>query len=250
MNILLTNDDGINSDGIKILAKSVSRLGNVFVFAPDTERSACSSAMTLHNELSLIQNNDFGDNCAAFSVCGGYPVDCAKTGIHYVNSILGQNINFLISGINRGENTGTDLRYSGTVGASFEGLYKNIPSFAVSLAFIENTFDRGFEKAAEFVTDYIEKNMNYFLNQQKVEYVYNINYPNIENPGKEIFTRPADFYYEEIYHKADNVNSEYTLKLTGKRIFDKHVNSGTDLAVLHDGNISISLIKPEFIFKC
>ncbi len=124
MNILVTNDDGINAPGINILAEALSDLGEVAVVAPDRERSAVGHALTLHHPLRATKVYE-----NVFSV-DGTPTDCVNLGIH---SLLSRKPDIVISGINRGGNLGDDVTYSGTVSAAMEATLMGIPAFAVSL---------------------------------------------------------------------------------------------------------------------
>jgi len=138
MKILITNDDGIFSEGIKALAESLSSLGEVWVVAPDGERNAISHALTLHRPLRIV---DFSRHHYAVN---GTPSDCVNIG---VNFLLKEKPGLIASGINRGGNLGDDINYSGTVAAAVEGTLMGIPSFAISLA-AEKDFQ--FRPAADF----------------------------------------------------------------------------------------------------
>lgn len=138
MRLLVTNDDGIVSEGIRALADSLSVLGDVWVVAPDRERNAVSHALTLHRPLRIttISPHKYAVN--------GTPADCVNIGIHF---LLPEKPDLVISGINRGANLGNDINYSGTVAAAVEGTLMGIPSFAISLAG-EQSFK--FQPAARF----------------------------------------------------------------------------------------------------
>jgi len=125
MKILLTNDDGIFSEGIKALRQCLSSLGEIWVVAPDRERNAISHALTLHRPLRLaeIDTRSYAVN--------GTPADCINIALHY---LLPDRPQLLVAGINRGGNLGSDVNYSGTVAGALEGARMGIPSFCVSLA--------------------------------------------------------------------------------------------------------------------
>lgn len=122
--ILVTNDDGVDSEGILVLAEALRDLGEVCVFAPDRERSAASHSLTLHRPLRIIRKSE-----RVFAV-DGTPADCVNIAMYH----LDRKPDLLISGINHGENVGTDITYSGTVFGAMEGALQGIRSFAVSLA--------------------------------------------------------------------------------------------------------------------
>jgi 5'-nucleotidase len=110
--ILVTNDDGISSPGIKVLSKTLESMGDVYVVAPETEQSAVAHALTLHRPLKFekIRSKTYHVN--------GTPTDCVILG---VNKLLPQKPDIIVSGINNGGNLGDDITYSGTVAAAIEG---------------------------------------------------------------------------------------------------------------------------------
>lgn len=122
--LLLSNDDGVDSPGILALAEAVEGLGEVWVVAPDRERSAQSHALTMHKPLRADPLRD-----RVFSV-SGTPADCVYLGIH---GLLPQRPALVLSGINRGSNLGTDVFYSGTVAAAMEAVLQGVPAVAFSL---------------------------------------------------------------------------------------------------------------------
>ena len=123
--ILVTNDDGISSLGIKILARTLESAGDVYIVAPETEQSAVAHSLTLHRPLKFDKVGK-----RAYSI-NGTPTDCVIIGI---NKLLPQKPDIIVSGINNGANLGDDVTYSGTVAAAMEGTLLGIPSIAISLA--------------------------------------------------------------------------------------------------------------------
>ena len=133
MNILITNDDGIYSEGIRALCESLKKIGNVTIVAPDTERSAVGHAITLSDPLrvkEVIRNGKFFGYATT-----GTPADCVKLAI---GAILKKKPDLVVSGINLGPNVGYSVLYSGTVSGATEGAILGIPSFAISLATFVN----------------------------------------------------------------------------------------------------------------
>jgi 5'-nucleotidase len=122
--ILVSNDDGIHSEGIVALADALRGCGEVVVVAPDRERSAVSHSLTLHRPLRV---EELGPGRYAID---GTPTDCVNLA---VNGILGRRPALVVSGINKGANLGDDVTYSGTVSAAMEGTLLGIPSLAISL---------------------------------------------------------------------------------------------------------------------
>lgn len=121
--ILVTNDDGIQSPGLAALARALAKLGEVWVVAPDRERTAVAHAVTLHKPLRVHQTGD-----RAYAI-NGTPVDCVNLALL---KILPRRPHLLVSGINKGVNLGDDVLYSGTVSAAVEGTILGVPSMAVS----------------------------------------------------------------------------------------------------------------------
>jgi 5'/3'-nucleotidase len=132
--ILITNDDGVRSDGIAALARAVRGLGCVTVVAPHTEASAIGHALTLRRPLRVEQLNQ-----DVFEV-DGTPTDCVNVAIA---NILQSSPDLILSGINKGYNLGDDVTYSGTVAGAMEGAMLGIPSIAVSLERSAGTYDFG-----------------------------------------------------------------------------------------------------------
>src|SRR2546425_10242230 len=125
MNILISNDDGILARGLAVLGEVCASLGQVTVVAPDREQSVTSHSLTLHRPVRATRRPD-----GAFQV-DGTPTDCVLLAI---GMLMPEKPDFVISGINHGQNMGEDVFYSGTVAAAMEGLVAGIPSIAVSYA--------------------------------------------------------------------------------------------------------------------
>jgi 5'-nucleotidase len=123
MRILVTNDDGIHSPGILALAKGLAKIGDVWVIAPDRERTAVAHAGTLHKPLRVQEVRP------RFFAVNGTPVDCVNLALL---KIMLKPPHLVVSGINKGVNLGDDVMYSGTVSAAMEGTILGVPSIAVS----------------------------------------------------------------------------------------------------------------------
>jgi 5'-nucleotidase len=143
--ILVTNDDGISAKGIRSLVEVAMGFGDVVVIAPDKPQSGMGHAITINNPLRLYASDLF-PGITAYA-CSGTPVDCVKLGIY---EILQRQPDLLLSGINHGENTSTNVLYSGTMSAAVEGAMENIPSIGFSLRdFDANADFSGSQKVAE-----------------------------------------------------------------------------------------------------
>jgi 5'-nucleotidase len=138
---LVSNDDGIRSEGLLTLARALEDIAEVWVVAPDRERSAVSHALSMGRPLRRKKLKHLGPR---FFVVNGTPTDCILLG---ATKILPERPHLIVSGINRGENLGDDITYSGTVSAAIEGTILGIPSFAISLV-ARKDFD--FTHAASF----------------------------------------------------------------------------------------------------
>lgn len=124
-NILISNDDGYESEGLKALIEAIGDLGRVTVVAPSTEKSACGHSLTLNRPLSFISvGDDF------YKLDDGTPSDCVYLALHSL--FEDQKPDLLISGINKGSNMGEDITYSGTVAAAMEAVLHGVPAIAIS----------------------------------------------------------------------------------------------------------------------
>jgi 5'-nucleotidase len=123
--ILCTNDDGILAHGLECLVRAAEQIGDVTVVAPDREQSATSHSLTLHHPLRPVRRGT-----RRFQV-DGTPTDCVMLA---VEALMTERPDFVLSGINHGQNMGEDVLYSGTVAAAMEGLALGIPSIAISFA--------------------------------------------------------------------------------------------------------------------
>ncbi|HZD42336.1 MAG TPA: 5'/3'-nucleotidase SurE, partial [Terriglobales bacterium] len=138
MVILVSNDDGIHSDGIIALEKALQDTGEVYTVAPDREQNSMSHALTLHRPLRVYP---LGPKRLAID---GTPTDCIKLAL---TGLLPVRPDLVVSGINKGPNLGDDILYSGTVSAAMEAVLLGVPAIAVSLVTLDGF---NFTAAAEF----------------------------------------------------------------------------------------------------
>ncbi|NLC55459.1 MAG: 5'/3'-nucleotidase SurE [Armatimonadetes bacterium] len=143
MRFLLTNDDGVQAEGLLVLAKALRSMGEVQIVAPDRPRSASGHSITLHKPLRVTRVR-LADGSTALA-SNGTPSDCVALALR---SLLDERPDLVVSGINRGPNLGMDLTYSGTVSAAMEGAILGVPAFAISVASYAE--DAPFEPAARF----------------------------------------------------------------------------------------------------
>lgn len=167
MKILISNDDGWTAPGIVALADAVQSFADIKVVAPDKNRSAASSSLTLMQPLRAIQQKDDW-----YSV-DGTPADCVLLAF---NGLLDWSPDMVISGINAGPNLGDDAVYSGTVAAAMEGYFHGIPGFAFSLTDLRG----GYEIAAQIAVDIIKRSIKSSgANPADKPGLLNVNMPNV-----------------------------------------------------------------------
>ena len=126
--ILVSNDDGITSKGIRTLIEVMQELGEVDVVAPDGPQSGMGHAITIGNTIRLEESDIFGDIVAY--ECSGTPADCVKIAKHFV--LKGRKADLVVSGINHGSNTSVSVLYSGTMSAAIEGAMESMPAIGFS----------------------------------------------------------------------------------------------------------------------
>ena len=163
--ILITNDDGIDSDGIIRLAKAAVKFGEVWVIAPDSQRSAMSHSVTLRHSVE-IWKVDFPVSGVHAYACDGKPADCVRIGIL---NVMSKRPDYVFSGINYGYNVASDLQYSATAGAAFEAAYQKVHT----IAFSEEACDRH-EVTDKYLENIIEELINKPLS---VNQIWNVNFP-------------------------------------------------------------------------
>ncbi len=164
MRILVSNDDGVYSKGIKALAQALRKIADVTVVAPSRERSAASHSLTLHRPLRVMKI------APQVYAVDGTPTDAVTLGIF---EIMKHKPDIVISGINHGANLGDDVHYSGTVSAAFEGAIAGFPAIAISLMARENFL---FGPAAKFAVRLAKKVYKEGLPKGAV---LNVNVPNV-----------------------------------------------------------------------
>jgi len=231
MKILLTNDDGIYSEGIQILKKQLDDIAEVTVIAPDRERSTIGHAMTLRKPLR-IRKVKINGNFRGFSL-DGTPADCVIVGL--LEIMKDKKPDLIVSGINHGPNLGDDIIYSGTVSAAIEGAMRNIPSLAVSIAGFKNF---KFESAALF-TKKIASNL--MKNNLPSNLVLNINFPNIdyeEVKGIRITRHGKRVYQDEvkIIHDPQGT-THYWL---GGELPYGNIEPDTDFEAIYNNMVSVT----------
>jgi 5'-nucleotidase len=238
MNILVTNDDGIDSKGLWALTKAMSRVGQVTVVAPDKERSGVGSGLTLHNGIDVKIASLFIPEVRAYTL-SGTPGDCVMYGI---NRLFPDKLDLVVSGINPGPNIGRDIHYSGTVMATLQGYFREIPSIAVSLYPKTREEELKYDLAAGIAQKFAVCIKN---GELQTDAILNINVPNL--PGRLIkgimTTRTADTGYVRLSVVTGEDVVNYTLELD--KLFNSSLAIGTDIWAIHSGYVSVSLLRFE-----
>lgn len=233
--ILLTNDDGVYAEGLQTLRQRLEQEEGieVFVVAPERERSASSHAITLHKPLYVQEIHLDGCRTPTWSV-SGTPADCAKIG---VLALLDRRPDLVVSGINRGPNVGMDVLYSGTVSAAIEGSILGIPSLAVSLATFAEA-DYGF--AAQFTANLIETIRAEGL---QAGALLNVNIPALdeEQVSGVAVTRLGLRYYTDVFYPRQDPRGRTYYWLAGE-VRPSGEGPETDIGALEQNLISITPI--------
>lgn len=233
MRILLTNDDGIHAPGIRALWEELRALGEIFVVAPDSEKSATSQAITVHHPIRVDQYPISLQGIEAWKV-GGTPTDCVKLAIE---ALLDKRPDIVVSGINQGPNLGTDVLYSGTVSAAIEAAMFNIPAVAVSLDAWQSP---DFAPAARFTARFVST-----MAQQQLppNTLININVPHLPEPQLKdpLVTKLGIRQYENVFQKRVDPRGR-TYYWMGGNIVDNENQADTDIAVVKQGHIAITPI--------
>lgn len=228
--ILVTNDDGISAKGIRSLIEVMVDFGEVVVVAPDSAQSGMGHAITINHPLRLNQSFLF-ENVLAYS-CTGTPVDCVKLGIY---EILNRKPDLIVSGVNHGANTSTNVLYSGTMSAAVEGAMEGIPSIGFSLCSFDLNADFSVTKSViRSVTAHV------LTKGMKKGVCYNVNIPYLsesEFNGVK-FCRQASAFWEDRFDKREDQFGRTYYWLTGD-FYDQDNTEYTDLYWIGKGYASI-----------
>ncbi len=229
MNILLTNDDGINGAGLWALAHALkNRRHEVKIAAPLKQQNGMAHALSVLREIEYRRFDTPDFEAWTFD---GTPTDCVKI---YLEGMNPPAFDALISGINDGANLATDVLYSGTVGAALEGFLHDIPSLAVSR---DKDSEIPFDTAAEAVADYLEK----ILAVKAEAFLHNLNFPKKFRAGKAEFASARlghRDYINAFASRTDEAGRAYFR--IGGTIFDRDSSEGTDIHAVNRGFVSVT----------
>ncbi|MEZ5016598.1 MAG: 5'/3'-nucleotidase SurE [Flavipsychrobacter sp.] len=232
--ILVTNDDGITSPGIKALVDAVKSLGKVVVVAPDSPQSGMGHAITIGEPLRLHKSDVFGA-IEAYE-CSGTPVDCVKLAR---DIILHRKPDICVSGINHGANHSINIIYSGTMSAAMEAAIEGVPSVGFSL--LDYSYEADFSIAGTVANTITRKMLSSDLPKHTL---FNVNIPKV---GQEEFKglkmcRQAYAKWEEEFEQRKDPRGKDYYWMTGKFVnLDK--GEDTDVQALADGYASVVPVK-------
>lgn len=229
--ILLTNDDGIWSEGLKKLAICAKKFGEVWIVAPEKQRSGCSHSETLHEKIILERICYPVEGVYAYS-CTGTPADCVKAGIRV---LLGEEPDAVLTGINEGFNCGYDLQYSGTVGAAMEGSGEK----SISIAFSEG------RNSCHEVTDlYLEDVLKRLIERHPGKNrIWNVNFPECRREEFRGILENRSVSRTSVL--IDRFKAEGTgdhMEITVEGIPGKLPEEGSDYKAVRDNYISIGCV--------
>lgn len=229
--ILLTNDDGLTSNGMVHLEEELAKYYEVWAIAPDRERSATSHALSIRDSLRLIYVRP------RHFMLSGFPADCINISL---NTGRFPEFDLVISGINHGVNLGDDVHFSGTVGAARHAALNGIKAIAVSTPIPDHNAD--FRRIARFIRTWVEENEG----RMKTGLVYNINYP-LENsdidmkapfPEERITSQGKRVYLDEYETMEEGQN--YTIYRMKSTVMGRIEEEGSDFHAIENGLVSIT----------
>jgi 5'-nucleotidase len=226
MRILISNDDGIDSPGLKELRDELEREHEVWVSAPELERSGTSHSVSLHEPVRFRQLEE------RVFACNGSPAD---TVMYALLGAVPVEPEVIISGINLGPNLGTDIIYSGTAAVARQGALIGIPSIAVSAAALQPPFP--FAEAARFVRG----QLNRFLRLWRSDHFININYPPAEEGAEPptVITHPSRRIYNDSLSSFTTHKGHVYYFLNGAPV-PAQEEEGSDWNAIQAGKISVS----------
>ncbi|MBQ3665634.1 MAG: 5'/3'-nucleotidase SurE [Lachnospiraceae bacterium] len=231
--ILITNDDGINADGLIRLAKAAGQFGEVWVIAPKQQRSAASHSITLREPIEIKPYDFPVEGVTAFS-CSGTPADCVRVGSL---NVMPQKPDVVLCGINYGYNVASDLQYSATAGAAFEAAFQGIRGIALSESANEN---HGITNAyllpllGEYIDVKLEENQ-----------IMNINFPGgkkeeCKGIRRNVKTSKGAFFHDR--YKIIEEKQDQTRVYMVNGIYNEEAEEGTDFRAIVDQYISIGVV--------
>jgi 5'-nucleotidase len=227
--ILVTNDDGVRSDGIRALAEALGPLGDVTIVAPHVEASAIGHALTLRRPLRM---EHVGERIYEVD---GTPTDCVNIAVTKLFEVLPD---LVVSGINKGFNLGDDITYSGTVAGALEGALLGIPSIAVSLerTLGEYNFGPSAAAAASVAATVLREGL-------PLRTFLNINVPPGQPKGFRVTVQAKRNHITTVDERCDPRGKPYYWIEEGQNDWEPHDRS--DYQAVRDGYVSVTPLQPD-----
>ncbi|MDD6255864.1 MAG: 5'/3'-nucleotidase SurE [Eubacteriales bacterium] len=241
MNVLVSNDDGINADGIRVLIKALSGVDgvNIYVCAPDGQRSASGHSITMSGGPIFVKDDEIPGVKWAQSL-SGTPADCVKSGIKRLRREQGIEIDVVFSGINHGSNIGTDVFYSGTVSAAVEGVLNGVPAVAVSLGTHHPTMEQ-----LENCTAIIQDMAGRIVPKLDKGTIVNVNFPDL--PPAELkgvkLCEMGPREYDEKFEVETNPGGRKYYWYTGKLVHYDELPGNPDVIAYQNGYVTVTPLK-------
>jgi 5'-nucleotidase len=234
LRVLLTNDDGIDAEGLQALRRALAALDDVelAVVAPDGNRSATARSITFRRPL-WVTEIPFADATSGYA-CDGTPVDCVR--LATLGLVEGFEPDVIVSGINHGANLGDDIAYSGTVAAALEGVVLGIPAIAVSQQSLGRAMTFDFTAAAAFTARMVERLDDVPL---PAGTLLNVNFPGTDEIAGVDVCRLGKRVYQDRLNLVDEESGRRQFRIYG----DSPVHDdeeGTDLCAVHHGRIAVT----------
>ena len=237
--ILITNDDGIHSDGIIRLAEAARAFGEVWVVAPEAQRSAASHSITLHHTID-VRPADFPVEGVRAFACSGTPGDCVRVGSL---SVMPERPQVVLSGINYGYNAASDLQYSATVGAALEAAFQGYEAIALSE---EGAGKEAFGKTHEVTDVYLPQVLAKLIDRPLgTGHIWNVNFPGCplaECRGiAENCTVSRGMFYRDHYNVVEHL-PDGGIRYMVEGQYNEDCEEGTDFRALVQGYVSIGIV--------
>lgn len=237
--VLVTNDDGISAEGLKVLVDSLRTVCDVYVLAPDSNRSAVSSKITMGKPLQIKKLGEDEYSCS------GEPADCVIAAL--TSSLFGVKFDAVVAGINAGPNMGTDVVYSGTCAAARQAVFLGLPGIAVSM---ESEFFDYASTGFNFkpLADFVARNLDKLISMCDGEVFVSLNATSADNYTEAVFASGCvrDYGDKVLLEKVDEntfsgICTTDRISVTGE--------SDSDYNIARSGKIAVSIVYAEPVLK-
>lgn len=233
MRILITNDDGIQADGIIRLANAAKEFGEVWVVAPESQRSAASHSISLHNAIDVYPEENFPVPGVHAYSCSGTPGDCVRVGSL---SVMPEKPDVVLSGINFGYNVASDIQYSATAGAAFEAAFQEYHAIALSEGC------HGHQVTDKYIREILKKLLDEPL---APGFIHNVNFPDCELGDCKgvLYDRKVSrgMFYKDHYNVVEELeNGGISYMVEG--VYTPEAEDGTDYCAILNNYVSVGVV--------